>query len=517
MPRWFNTAGPCQEDIHYILPPIRRLPTLKRLIDQRSYFVIHAPRQAGKTTAMMALAQQLTASGEYTAAMVSAEAGAAFGQDVPAAEAAILNSWQTALQFWLPPALQPPTNWSDLPTGSRISQALSAWAMISPRPIVLFIDEIDALRDEALITLLRQLRESYPRRPKGFPQSIGLIGLRDVRDYKVAAGGSDRLNTASPFNIKVESLTLRDFTFAEVTELYSQHTQDTGQIFTEAAIDLAFDLTQGQPWLVNAIARQITEVIAPDPSIAITPAMVETAKEILIRRQDTHLDSLAERLREDRVKAIIEPIIAGQELPQTSNEDRQYLVDLGLLKRDPAGGLVIANPIYREVLPRVLAQGSQDSLPIISPSWLTAAGEIDIDALLTAFLDFWRQHGEPLLKSAAYHEIAPHLVLMAFLHRVVNGGGTLEREYAIGRDRMDLRLRYGQVTLGIELKVWRSHRPDPKDAGLAQLEGYLNRIEQAMGWLVIFDRRQNALEIADRLNTEMIETATGKKITLIRA
>jgi hypothetical protein len=192
-------------------------------------------------------------------------------------------------------------------------------------------------------------------------------------------------------------------------------------------------------------------------------------------------------------------------------------VDLGLLKRDPAGGLVIANPIYREVLPRVLAQGSQDSLPIISPSWLTATGEIDSDALLIAFLNFWRQHGEPLLKSAAYHEIAPHLVLMAFLHRVVNGGGTLEREYAIGRDRMDLCLRYGQVTLGIELKVWRSGRPDPKDAGLAQLESYLNRIEQAMGWLVIFDRRQNALEIADRLSTEIIETATGKQITVIRA
>jgi type II secretory pathway predicted ATPase ExeA len=516
MPRWFNTAGPCQEDIHYILPPTRRLPTLERLIAQRSYFVIHAPRKVGKTTAMMALAQQLTASGQYTAAMVSAEAGAAFGQDVPAAEAAILNSWQTALKFWLPTELQPP-NWTDLPAGSRISQALSAWATTSPRPIVLFIDEIDALRDEALIALLRQLRESYPRRPKGFPQSIGLIGLRDVRDYKVAAGGSDRLNSASPFNIKVESLTLRDFTRAEVTELYSQHTQDTGQIFTEAAIDLAFDLTQGQPWLVNAIARQLTEVIAPDPTTMITPALVETAKEILIRRQDTHLDSLAERLREDRVKAIIEPIIAGQELPQTSNEDRQYLVDLGLLKRDPAGGLVIANPIYREVLPRVLAQGSQDSLPIISPSWLTATGEIDTDALLTAFLNFWRQHGEPLLNSAAYHEIAPHLVLMAFLHRVVNGGGTLEREYAIGRDRMDLCLRYGQVTLGIELKVWRSSRPDPKDAGLAQLESYLNRIEQAMGWLVIFDRRQNAPEIADRLSTEIFQTETGKKITVIRA
>jgi hypothetical protein len=96
-------------------------------------------------------------------------------------------------------------------------------------------------------------------------------------------------------------------------------------------------------------------------------------------------------LREDRVRAIIEPIMAGQELPQTTNDDRQYLVDLGLLKRDPAGGLVIANPIYREVLPRVLAQGSQDSLPIISPIWLNPAGELDTEALLTAFLNFWRR------------------------------------------------------------------------------------------------------------------------------
>ena len=110
------------------------------------------------------------------------------------------------------------------------------------------------------------------------------------------------------------------------------------------------------------------------------------------------LDSLAERLRENRVKAIIEPILAGRELPESSNDDRQYLVDLGLLKRDPAGGLVIANPIYREVLPRVLAQGPQDSLPIISPSWLNARGELNTDALLDAFLAFWLQHGEPLLQ-----------------------------------------------------------------------------------------------------------------------
>ena len=138
------------------------------------------------------------------------------------------------------------------------------------------------------------------------------------------------------------------------------------------------------------------------------------------------------------------------------------------------------------------------------------------DLLLQAFLDFWLQHGEAMLKSASYPEIAPHLVMMAFLHRVINGGGTLEREYAIGRDRMDLCLRYGTVILGIELKVWRSGRPDPLTKGLPQLESYLTRLKQSSGWLVIFDRRDNAPLLEDRLTTEPAVTASAQAITVIR-
>ena len=99
-----------------------------------------------------------------------------------------------------------------------------------------------------------------------------------------------------------------------------------------------------------------------DRNIPITREHILQAKEILIARRDTHLDSLAEKFREQRVKNIIEPILSGQILGDTSNDDRQYLIDLGLLRRDPNGGLVIANPIYREVIPRVLVQGTQDSL-----------------------------------------------------------------------------------------------------------------------------------------------------------
>ncbi len=173
----------------------------------------------------------------------------------------------------LPKNLQPPA-WVYDETGQRIQASLKAWSQLSPRPLVLFIDEIDSLQNETLISVLRQLRDAYPIRPESFPSSVGLIGLRDVRDYKVASGGSetvavdgfpgiskllnpkgDRLNTASPFNIKVSSITLRNFNAEEVEELYQQHTEETGQIFTSEATATAFDLTQGQPCLVNALAK----------------------------------------------------------------------------------------------------------------------------------------------------------------------------------------------------------------------------------------------------------------------
>jgi hypothetical protein len=93
MPRSFNTTGPCRPDIHYTLPSIARLPNLERLIEQQNYFVIHAPRQTGKSTAMMALAQQLTEQGKFLAVLVSAEVGAPFSTDTGKVELAILGSW----------------------------------------------------------------------------------------------------------------------------------------------------------------------------------------------------------------------------------------------------------------------------------------------------------------------------------------------------------------------------------------------------------------------------------------
>jgi hypothetical protein len=515
MPRHFNVAGPCNPEIHYMLSPLTRIPRVMDLVEQQAYFVIHAPRQIGKTTAMMAIAEALTQSGKYTAVLVSVEGGSALEDDLNAAEQAILQSWNENGTDRLPPELSPPPVTIGA-SGQQLRGYLRAWSRSSDRPLVIFIDEIDSLQNQVLISVLRQLRDGYANRPKAFPHSLALIGLRDVRDYKVASGGSEKLNTASPFNVKARSLTMRDFNAVEVAELYHQHTIDTGQIFTNESIALAFHLTQGQPWLVNALVKEVVEELVRDRTIAVTAAHIDQAKEILIQRMDTHLDSLVERLKENRVRQVIEPILAGGAFDDIPEDDRRFVLDLGLVKRSSLGGLEIANPIYKEVLPRMLASNTQDSLPSIQPTWLTQAGELDIDALLEAFLEFWRQHGQPLLKSVSYHEIAPHIVLMAFLHRVANGGGRLEREYAIGTRRMDICLRYKSVTIGMELKVWRDGEKDPLDKALVQLDQYLAGLSLDRGWLVIFDQRSGLPPIEDRTTTELATTASGRSITVIR-
>lgn len=516
--KFFNTAGPCTPQDHYMLPATTRLVdvNIHQLIAQKAYFVIHAPRQVGKTTAILQLAQELTASGQYISAVLSLEVGAAFPNEPGTAERAIVHEWTNTVRVQLPPNLQPPPPRPNIPEGNIVSDYLSEWAFSSAMPLVIFLDEIDALQDEVLISILRQLRSGYSRRPQGFPASLAVIGLRDVRDYKVKSGGKDRLTSPSPFNIAVRSITLRPFSPQETHDLLQQHTTETGQPFTPASQERIYHLTQGQPWLVNALARLCVEELVPDAAQPIAAAHVDKAKEILIQRRQTHLDALADKLREPRVRHIIEPILAGGTLGNLPRDDIDYVLDLGLVVQENGSGLYIANPIYQEVIPRELASVPQASLPRIQPTWLNADGSLNPDKLLEAFLAFWRQHGQPLLKAAPYHEIAPHLVLMAFLHRVVNGGGTLEREYAIGTGKMDLCLSYGAVTVAMELKVWRDGQRDPLQQGLEQLDNYLSGLNLETGWLVIFDQRSGLPPISERTETAVATTPTHRTVTVIR-
>ncbi|MCP2337824.1 ATP-binding protein [Actinomadura rupiterrae] len=524
----FNTTGPCLPDQHYMLDPLARLPEARKLAEQGKYFVLHAPRQSGKTTVLAALARELNATGEYAALRFSAEAARVDGEDHVAAQLNLLGSLRKVARYSdLPPDCLPPDELPETPPGLILHTGLQEWAASCPRPLVLFIDEIDALAGNSLISVLTQLRDGYIDRPAPFPHSVGLCGMRDVREYKAGSSGTtSRLGTGSPFNISATSLVLGDLTFAETAELYDQHTEATGQVFEPRAVQRAFEASQGQPWLVNALARDIIEVMGVPASEPITDDLMDQAVERLIRQRATHLDSLVARLYEPRVKRLLGPMISGGDPPfgDEYHEDLLYTQDLGLLTRTLP--VRVSNPIYQEVIVRVLSQGVQDSIHAQPHAFLLPDGRLDVDKLLQEFIAFWKMNGEILDSQTTYHEAACHLAFMAFLQRVVNGGGVIDREYALGRKRLDLTVRkaytdrHGRRAIqweAYELKVHSDGSRDPIPSGLKQLDGYLDSLGLDTGTLIIFDRRKNAPPVAERTTTEMVESPTGRKVTLLRA
>ncbi len=526
MHKHFNTAGPNRAELHHQLDPLARieLASVLDLIAQQRYFVLHAPRQTGKTTCLLALRDYLNSHNDYAALYVNIEGAQAFRGNVAPAMQTIASILSEKLAEALDDRDLMATMLAAVQAqgpGDTVRVLLKMASERAKKPLVLFLDEVDALVGDTLISLLRQIRAGYTDRPKNFPQTIVLCGVRDVRDYRMTMADGEVITGGSAFNIKAESLRLGDFSQAEMTALYQQHTDATGQAFSAEALDLAWESTRGQPWLVNALAEQAVWKTKAnlDRSITIDLARMRDAREALILRNDTHLDQLSDKLREPRVRAVIEPMLIG-ERSEAHEADEQYVLDLGLIRRDSRSKTTLpANSIYAEVLPRVLSRVAQTSLhpDDVRPSWQDASGRLNPRQFLLNFLDFWREHGEAMLRSVPYHEAAPHLVLMAYLQRVINGGGRIEREYAAGSGRLDLLLIVGDQRMAIEVKVWRTGRKDPLIEGLQQMQRYLHRLNLPEGFLVIFDQRSDAAIWDERMQVESAQTGDGKAVMLLRA
>ena len=520
--RYFNTAGPAKHEMHYRLPPLQRfdLDELLMLIDQEKYFVLHAPRQTGKTTCLLALRDHLNESGRYRCLYFNVEPGQAARGDVAATVRTVLDEaaiWARAT--FGEPLLDDIRSQVVQKSGphSMLGDALALWAEREEKPLVLLIDEIDTLLGDGLISVLRQLRAGYPRRPGHFPQSVILCGVRDVRDYRIHTSSQEIVTGGSAFNIKAESLRLGDFSRREVEALYQQHVEETGQSFAAAALQRIWDLTQGQPWLVNALGYEccFRSKQGRDRSREITAEMVDQAKENMILRRETHLDQLADKLREERVRQVLGPLLAGANEPESiPDDDLQYLLDLGLIR--PERPIEIANPIYREVIPRQLTFSEEHTISGHAPEWYVdpSSGRLKVEALLTEFTDFFRQHSEHWMERFDYKEAGPQLLLQAFLQRVVNSGGRIEREYGLGRRRTDLLIIWphpkGQQRAVIELKILRKSRERTIAEGLEQTADYMDRCGAAEGHLVLFDRTPDKVW-EDKIFREQ-RSGNGKKI-----
>ena len=503
--RYFNTEGPVVADDHYCVPPLDRvdLDEILRLIEWKKYFVVHAPRQTGKTSMLLALAERLNADGRYLCLYITVEPAQAMRGDVRAAMTTVIDELsESATETFGDESVQALRDevLAHRSASMALNLLLRRWTASLPKPLVLLVDEFDTMIGDSLISVLRQLRAGYHLRPQRFPQSVILCGVRDVRDYRIFSAKDQNYTTGgSAFNIKAKSLRLGDFSETEMRALLAQHTAETGQLLEDRAVERIWELTLGQPWLVNALAQRVCfeESSGRDRSRSIGETAIDDAKETLILNRVTHLDQLAARLAEDRVRRVVEPMLAGAK-PQHSRTDLEYVRDLGLIARK---GLVrIANPIYSEVVPRELTDELQEVVDQDATPFLDAAGNLRITRLLKGFQEFFREDSEHCVEWVGYKEAGAQLVLQAFLQRVINGGGRITREYPLGRRRTDLLIQWprggrwdpGKVSKHVvECKAVRAGRGlnTAIEEGARQTVWYMDRCGAETGHLVVFDQR----------------------------
>ena len=504
--RQFNTAGPSEAADHYLIDPLARIDHLDvlDLIRSKRYFVLHAPRQTGKTTSLRAMVKYLNASGDYRAVYANIEGAQTARHDVGLGIGAVIqvlarqietDTGETRMIDWLQQHRQDNPN-------DVLTAMLAAWARLDQKPAVLMLDEVDALVGDTLISLLRQLRSGYPERPARFPQSVILCGIRDIRDYRIHTSHQEIITGGSAFNIKAESLRVGNFSREENQALWLQHTEATGQRFDPVIFAELWEDTWGQPWLVNALGHQLTHKnrrLRGDRSIPITLEDYWKAREELIQSRATHLDQLIDKLREPRIQHIIAPLLSAEDSVtlDVSVDDQQYAEDMGLIRTRPE--VTIANRLYAEVIPRELTWIAQTRITQQQAWFLRADRSLDMPKLLTAFQQFFRENSENWLRHFDYQEAGPQLLLQAFLQRIVNGGGRIDREYGLGRKRTDLYIQWPldeqqgyhgpMQRIVLELKIQRGSLEPLLQTGLAQTVEYAQRCGADEAHLLIFDRR----------------------------
>ena len=505
----FNTAGPVKTDKNYTLDPLTRLNWVEvyELICSERYFVLHAPRQTGKTSALLAMMKTLNTAGDFACAYANIEgAQAARGdetQGIPAVCDAIVESIELYLgnmdlRAWY--------NTSKKQTSPQflLSALLKHWAQTTTKPTVLLLDEVDALVGDTLISLLRQIRAGYAQRPEAFPQSIILCGVRDVRDYRLHQAGGEVITGGSAFNIKAESLRMGNFSQEECIALLQQHTVATGQVFAPGVLDELWLDSKGQPWLVNALAHQMTwkHVPARNRILPISLEQYHAARERLIYARATHLDQLIDKLKEPRVHSVLSALLSGdEEQMQVNPHDIEYVQDLGLIEVSRSTGIRISNRIYQEVIPRELTWATQVTITNQEQAWYVKPDRsLDMPKLIAAFQQFFREHSDSWIEGFNYKEAGPQLLIQAFLQRIINGGGRINREYALGRKRTDLLIEWPlnqeQGFLGpvqrvvLELKMWRKGRNFDTllQQGIEQTQAYASQVGAWESHLIIFDR-----------------------------
>lgn len=499
--RNFGTQGPVNPNQYYVVARTEELAEFIKRIKEGRYIVIFAPRQTGKTTFFYA-AMDILAAQEPTYVPIHL--------DFEAYKNLALSDFYSNLTEDIREEIEniyykrgevPPGALRDFLGNTTLTDNVSMLRgfgklarVLKNHRVVLLIDEFDSIPRAVVSDFLHVLRRIYiSRTTPRCPHSLGIVGVKSITQL-------DYDQSISPFNIQ-DDFGLSNFTLEQVQELLGQYTAEVGQAFAPEVIESIHKQTGGQPFLVNRLAKILTEEMHIPKTETLTMTHFSEAHVQLLDEDNTNLTHLTTNIRRDpRFENLLMRIMSYEEgVPfNLRNELINALATYGVLARGTDRMCKIVNPIYlycilqtfkpivngleQEYFPKDTGTGFGD--------YLTPTGQLDMEALLDNFQAFIARAGFRILQvpETPQEFVGQHLLFTYLDQFVASVNGAMYMDAPTGRGRMDLLIIHNQKKYIVETKIWRSDRHYAE--GKQQLAAYLATEGTTVGYYVVSDPRE---------------------------
>jgi hypothetical protein len=527
MAKKFNITGNCIEKRHYMADTTAKMQSILGLIENGEYFTINRPRQYGKTTTLMALAQVYATSEEY---FIFSIGFSGVGDDVFVNEQSFVQMFIERLAAMTEYAHPDLAKW--LYVESKLIQSLSGLPLFIKKliakigkKIILLIDEVDkSSNNQLFLSFLGLLRDKYLNRDIPGEEtfhSVILAGVNDIKTIKARLRPNENKSFNSPWNIATDFKVKMNLLPHEIVPMLEEYRRDKGvKMDAKVIAERLFYYTEGYPFLVSKLCKMLDEdeLKGVDTKHWLEKD-IELAAKLLVKESNANFDSLVKNLEDNPTLYELTQIVLYNEAPVPFNSHNMEVIlgiAYGVFAMD--GGesekLQIHNRIYREVISNymsfkmLIALGPNPKGATFQGRYVFGDNELDIAKILVAFQGFLGE--EYSAKDDKFLERQGRLIFMAFIKPILNGGGFAFKEPQISEEkRLDLLVTFFQNRYILELKVWYGDVAHQK--GLFQLADNLEKQKLDTGFLLIFDRT--------RKNTDRQEwiTVQGKQIFAVWA
>lgn len=505
MPKYFNISAVCRPEEHYMVDITEKLKQIKQMVDAGQYFTINRARQYGKTTTLRALQYFLGQDYDVVSLDFQMLSSADFSTEAAFVRAFSGELLDSCVQVQIPDTIECDLNklMKEKSTLSEMFRVLSKWCRISPKKIVLIIDEVDsASNNQIFLDFLTQIRGYYINRDiKATFQSVILSGVYDIKNLKQKFADGEEHRRNSPWNIAADFLIDMSFSVQEIEGMLKEYERDyrTG-MNTRKIAGLIYDYTSGYPFLVSKICKLIDERIAgsekfPDKKKAWTESGIIEAVKLLLNEKNTLFESLVNKIQDypKLHKMIYELLFNGKAILYNSLNPSIEIAEMFGFIQNKNGQVAVANRIFETVLYNLfLTEETVHSSMAKAGFWdknqFIKQGHLNMRAILEKFVTHFDDlYGD---RSEKFVEEDGRRYFLLYLRPIINGTGSYYIESRTrNMERTDVIVDYLGEQFIIELKIWRGDAYNAR--GEEQLWDYLSYYHLDEGYMLSFNFNKN--------------------------